>query len=129
LTGGSLYVSLSGPAAQFGFDADQTDGGTTGAPFQVASVEFYSDASFTTLVDTYTGPANVPSNSFFGLQDSSAFQSVKIDLANPGQGFSPYLDDFQVSTASTPEPGTLAMLVLGGICALSLRMILRRAAR
>lgn len=121
----------------FGFDADlphptgpsiiipNPGGDIIGQPFIVSAVRFYSDANRTTLIDTYSTPTLLGSGTtFFGLKDTVPFQSLAFDtaVANPGGGFSPYIDDFQVGRV-IPEPTSASLLLLGaiGLSVLTLR--------
>jgi hypothetical protein len=123
LAAGTLSVSLSAATTMFGLEADETlNGGfTLGRGFTITQVDFFTDAGFTTSAGTYSVSTDIENsvNEFFGLQNTTPFQSVIFTLSScncgQGTGFSSYLDDFKVQGAAvaTPEPATMSLLAFG----------------
>jgi hypothetical protein len=135
--GSSLDVSFDGTVSRFGFHAGTNIAshpplGDGMADYLVTSVEFYSDAAFTNLIDTYAAPTLMSENgqTFYGLASSAVFQSIRINISSTGTGggFSPYMDDFLYDSgaAAIPEPALLSLLG-AGIAGIVLSR--RRAAR
>lgn len=128
VTNSSLDVSFDQTVGQFGFHAGTNAGsappeGAGMNDYIVESVQFFSDDNFVNLVDTYATPTTLSQSgqpqaqTFFGLQSSNAFQSIRINFSNPGTGggFSPYMDDFLFETAApVPDAGSaIALLGMG----------------
>lgn len=119
--GSSIDVAFDQGLDKFGFHAgtnlSSSESGM--ADYDVTSVMFYSDAGFINLVESYNVSTRLSDTgqTFFGLQSTSPFQSIRINLGatESGGGFSPYMDDFLIEESITaiPEPASIGLLALG----------------
>lgn len=117
---GALYNVPPAPSTLFGLISIRFGGPTTAAAFNLAT-----DAGTTTftaflngaVVSTFNRPTNVAQSTlFFGFED---VQFDRIDVqtllngtTDPQIAFTG-IDNLQVTTRVTPEPGTLALTVAG----------------
>jgi hypothetical protein len=129
-----LNISLPTAVTMFGFDADITHGATTGRSFTVSNVAFFSDAGFSISAGAYSVATAVDNTSgFYGLQDSTSFQSLMLSLTCPcsgGTGISAYLDDFQYKVGSSvPEPAAMLTCGFGIVGVLAGALVRRRHGR
>jgi hypothetical protein len=123
----TLNVSFSTPMNRFGFMGNASNPNISNpSSWTVTQTDFFSDSSFTNLVDTYTTPVTIdPSGTFYGLQSTVPFRSVRISVTPVNGGFSAYLDDFEFEANTVPEPGSFGLL-LAAVGAGGLLMIRRR---
>jgi len=112
---GALAVSFPTPINRFGFTGNASNPNISNpSTWEVTQTDFFSDSSFTNLVDSFTTvvPINT-SPTFYGLQSAVPFQSVRISMtpATGGGGFSPYIDDFRFEANAIPEPASFGLLL------------------
>jgi hypothetical protein len=122
---GLFDVSFAGPERRFGFVGNSaTTDITNPTPWTVTQVDFFANADFTGLFESYTTAFTVgTSPTFFGLESAGEFRAVRISLLSAGGGFSPYLDDFRFD--NSPEPAGI-WLVGAGLAAVLVGSIRRR---
>jgi hypothetical protein len=88
--------------------------------YTVTSVDFFADENFASPIYSYAVPTPIsdPGITFFGLESTTPFRSIRINLSSPLSegGFSPYMDDFlfePANAAAVPEPATMALVGVG----------------